>query len=417
VLSRGERALLRARAHATLRANWREGIDPSGREYAFTCPSPRRYKHQWYWDSCFHAIVWARLEPARARAELRTLLRAGNPDGFVPHTVFWHAHPRWRRAPLYATHAWRGDRATAHTQTPLLAFAWERVARASDDSRFAAEALDLLLAHADWFERERDPDGDGLITIVLPDESGLDDSPKYDPVFGRCAHWRAGYFGLVERYRRRGWDSRAIIAEHESHVEDVLVSVAHALSLRALARLMTGAGRAADAARLDRRAVRTEQALVERCWDERRGLFFDLAGRRERPIDVSTWAALTPLALGDAIPEAMRVRVVEEHLLHPRRYATPYGIPSVALEEPAFRPGFDRWRTWRGPAWVNAAWLLVPALDELGYREAADRIVTSLARAAARHGFREYYDPRTGRGHGATQFGWSTLIVDLLESR
>jgi hypothetical protein len=414
-----ERALLRARAELTLRENWREGIDVRGVEYAFTCPSPRRYKHQWYWDSCFHAIVWARLQPARARAELRTLLRAGRPDGFVPHTAFWHAHPRWRRAPLYATERWSGSAATASTQTPLLAFAWERVAHASahEEPGFAVEALDALLAHADWLDRERDPDGDGLIAILLPDESGLDDSPKYDPVFGRHAHWRPGYFELVERCRRRGWDSRAIIAAGDAHVEDVLVNVAHALSLRALARLMERAGRDADKARLDARAARTERALVERCWDERRGLFLDLAGRAERPVPVSTWSALTPLALGPAIPEAIRRRLVEEHLLHPRRYAAPFGIPSVALEEPAFRPGFDRWRTWRGAAWVNAAWLLVPALDELGHRAAGDRIVESLARAATRHGFREYYDALTGRGHGAQGFGWSTLVVDLLESR
>jgi hypothetical protein len=334
----------------------------------------------------------------------------------VPHTVFWHAHPRWRRAPLYATESWRGNGATAHTQTPLLAFAWERVARASEDEAgFATEALDALLAHADWMERERDPDGDGLITILLPDESGLDDSPKYDAVYGRNAHWRPGYFELVQRARRRGWNSRAIIAAGDAHVEDVLVSVAHALSLRALARLMAGAGRAGDAAALTARAARTERALVERCWDERRALFLDLAGRRERPVPVSTWSALTPLALGPAIPEQIRRRVVEQQLLHPRRYAAAVGIPSVAIEEPAFRPGFDRWRTWRGASWVNAAWLLVPALDELGYRDAAERIVGSLARAALRHGFCEYYDAHTGRGYGARGFGWSTLVLDLVE--
>jgi hypothetical protein len=30
-----------------------------------------------------------------------------------------------------------------------------------------------------------------------------------------------------------------------------------------------------------------------------------------------------------------------------------------------------------------------------------------------RHGFREYYNPVTGRGLGARNFGWSTLLVDL----
>jgi mannosylglycerate hydrolase MGH1-like protein len=396
-------------------ANWREGVRRDGTPFAFTCPCPGRYKHQWYWDSCFHAIVWSRLDPARARAELRTLLRAGRADGFVPHTAFWQAHPRWRRAPLYATTRVWGDAATASIQTPLLAYAWERVAAASpDEPGFAAEGLDALMAHADWLAHHRDPDGDGLLTILLPDESGLDDSPKYDPVYGRFAHHRPGYFRLVERCRRLGWDSRAIVAASEEHVEDVLVNVAHALSLRSLARLLRAAGRHDAAAVQDARARRTEAALLERCWDPRRGLFLDLAGSAEQRVAVSTWSALAPLALGDAIPAELRRRIVEEHLLDPRRYGARYGIPSISMEEPAFTPGFDRFRTWRGPSWINTAWLLVPPLRALGYAEAAERIVERLADAIGRDGFREYHDPRTGRGHGARGFAWSTLVVDLL---
>ena len=60
------------------------------------------------------------------------MLRGGRADGFVPHTVFWHSHPRWRRAPLYATQRVRGSRHTTTIGPPLLPFAWERVAAASD---------------------------------------------------------------------------------------------------------------------------------------------------------------------------------------------------------------------------------------------------------------------------------------------
>jgi len=408
---------LRADALRTLRANWREGVRRDGTPYAFTCPSARRYKHQWYWDSCFHAIVWAQAEPARARAELRTLLRAGDADGFVPHTAFWSAPAVWRRAPFYATRSPWGSLATASIQTPLLAFAWERVAaRSADEPGFAHEGLPALRAHADWLEEERDPDGDGLLSILLPDESGLDDSPKYDGVYGALAHHRPGYFRLVERCRRRGYGARALCAAGDLHVEDVLVNVAHALSLGALARLLAAAGDPA-ASLYEGRAARTVDALLERCWDEERGLFHDLAGRREVPVAVSTWSSLSPLALGDAVPEAIRRRLVEEHLLHPARYRAPVGIPSVSMEEPAFRPGFDRFRTWRGPSWVNTAWLLVPALDELGYGEDADRVVDGLLGAVAREGFREYYHPLTGAGLGATGFGWSTLLVELASRR
>ena len=70
-----------------LRQNWRgatEDVSTPTRQ-----PSPGRYPWQWYWDSCFAAIVWRRFEPARARPELESLLAAQRPDGFIGHTIFW----------------------------------------------------------------------------------------------------------------------------------------------------------------------------------------------------------------------------------------------------------------------------------------------------------------------------------------
>jgi glycogen debranching enzyme len=402
-----DRSRLRAAAERVLRANWREGRR-RGVPYAFTCPATPRYRHQWYWDSCFHAIAWLHFDVARARAELLTLLRAGRRDGFVPHTAFWDRPAAWRRAPFYGTDNVFGCSATATTQTPLLAVAFERVAAASHARpEFVREALPQLRRHYDWLARERDPDGDGLLTIILPDESGLDDSPKYDAVFGPLRHDRPGYFRLIDRCRRLRYDAGMIAERYDEHVEDVLFNVSYALALRALARLDDEHG-----ATFGERAARTEAALLERCYDVRTGLFFDLAGRNERPVRVSTWSSLAPLALS-GLPEDVRRRLVEEHLLHPSRYRARVGIPSVAIEEPTFFPGFQFWRCWRGPSWVNTAWLLVPAMRELGYEHEAERIVNSLELAAERHGFREYYNPLSGRGLGARGFGFSTLLIDL----
>jgi hypothetical protein len=63
---------------------------------------------------------------------------------------------------------------------------------------------------------------------------------------------------------------------------------------------------------------------------------------------------------------------------------------------------------------MNTAWLLVPPMFELGYVAEAERIVRSLELAVARWGYREYYNPLTGRGLGARGFGFATLLVDLL---
>jgi len=399
-----------AAAERVLHQNWRQGHrEVDGVPYAFTCPATPRYRHQWYWDSCFHAIAWRHLDPARARAELQTLVRAGRLDGFIPHTAFWVTPAYWRRAPFYGTHTVFGATATSTIQTPLIALAWELVAAASsDDPGFARAGLPQLRLHYDWLERERDPDGDGLLTIIHPDESGLDDSPKYDEVFGWMRHFRPGYFWLVERCRRLSYDAAAIVERYEEHVEDVLVNVFYALSLRALARLDPDRG-----AVYATRAQRTEAALLARCYDERTGLFFDLAGRSERQVRVSTWSSLAPLALS-SMPDDVRVRLVEDHLLHPRRYLVRCGIPSVALEEPSFKAGFALWKCWRGPSWVNTAWLLAAPLRELGYDDEAERIVRSLLIAADRHGLREYYNPISGHGLAARAFGFSTLLIDLL---
>jgi hypothetical protein len=398
---------IHALAERVLRANWREGVHRDGTPYAYTCPASPRYRHQWHWDSCFHAIAWCRYDVARAREELRTVLRGGRSDGFIPHTVFWHNHPRWRRAPFYATQRVRGSRHTTTIGPPLLPFAWERVAAAGDDEPgFASEALHALEAHLDWLERERDVDGDGLITILLPDESGIDDSPKYDPVYGPYAHYKPGYFRLVSRYGRLGWSAHEVAAAgNDMHVEDVWVNVAYALSLRAMARL---AGDDSYAYR----AARVEGALLERCLDPSTGLFFDLAGRDERPIRISTWSALTPLLLAD-LPEEVRRRLAEEHLLNPKRYGARYGIPSVAMDEPSFKPGFDVWRTWRGPSWMNVAWLLLARLGDLGYADEAARIGAGLVAAVRRGGLREYYDPGSGQGLAARGFAMSALVADM----
>jgi hypothetical protein len=54
-------------------------------------------------------------------------------------------------------------------------------------------------------------------------------------------------------------------------------------------------------------------------------------------------------------------------------------------------------------------------LVRLGYTEAATVLSTRLGEAVAPAGLREYYDPYTGRGMGASDFGWSSPILEMLE--
>ena len=87
-------------AEAVLEASHAEG-ERRGVRYSYTRPSPSRYPWQWYWDSCFAAIVWRRFDPQRPRDELSSLLNAMRPDGFIGHVIFWDQPLTWKRLVYY----------------------------------------------------------------------------------------------------------------------------------------------------------------------------------------------------------------------------------------------------------------------------------------------------------------------------
>lgn len=386
-------ATIRALCETTLRQNWRQGTrDADGAPFAYTCPSPGHYPWQWYWDSCFAAIAWRHFDPARSRRELESLLSAQRPDGFIGHTIFWNTPLTGRRRLTYNVTS-RHALMTASIQPPLLAWAW-RIAVGDP-----AEVPGIVRHHA-WIAEHRDLDGDGLVWIVQPDESGLDTSPQFDAIWGHRAHGRPGFIALVRRNRKLGFDLRRVVAAGGPVCCEVMTNVLNNLSRLALGQ------------------PSLTPVMVERMYDEDRGLFRPLARPEPRGDAALTWAALSPLALPD-LPEAIGRRLVEEHLLDAASFLTAVAPPSVAVNDPSFtlsdesRLGFRRY--WRGPTWVNAAWLLWLGLVRLGYAEHADELVARLAGAIAVADLREYYNPFSGCGMGAVDFAWSALIVDMLE--
>jgi len=80
------------------------------RDFDFVCPSKTTYPFQWFWDSCFHAIVLSHLDPVRAESELTSLLANQQPDGLVPHVTFWQREEfevRLAGCPLARVRRWR----------------------------------------------------------------------------------------------------------------------------------------------------------------------------------------------------------------------------------------------------------------------------------------------------------------------
>jgi glycogen debranching enzyme len=257
------------------------------------------------------------------------------------------------------------------------------------------------------------PDGDGLLSIITRFESGLDYSPAYGD--GRGNPFAVYFPPRLDELRNRlaGFDLRRIFAAGRQ-LEDVLFNTVYSDGLRALSRLASQAHDAELAAWADGAASRVTQALLERCWDERAGLFFNLSGRAETAVRTRTIVSFLPLLLPD-LPRDVAAKLVER-LLDERTFWTRYPVASVALDEPSFRRDNRVWRIrfiWRGPCSMNTNWFVARGLRRHGYDAEADELAERSRALVERGGFNEFFDPVDGRPVGAPDFGWATLAVDL----
>ena len=408
-----------ASARRVLTGNRRRGVSEwDGTSFDFVCPSPTHYPFQWFWDSAFHAIALLQIDPDLAKQELRCLMQGAQPDGYIAHMLLWEKkqNPEW----LMPDYSIRLDHPfyTGTIQPPVIARAVERIHEATKDTAFVREIFPPMVRFFDWLARVRDQDGDGLVAVIQPDESGLDASPKYDEAMGIPSQPPSETLPALRRSMQRLF--RAY--ENESHdeqarngvflFEDVMVNAIYADGLRALAHLAGAAG-LDGAADFERRAKRTLDALMEKCWDPERGLFWDLSGAGEERVRVLTFTSLFPLILPD-LDKSVAARLVNDHLLNEKEFWLPYPIPSVAATEPSFDPTWQTGTTWRGPTWVNVNWYLYWGLRQHGFADVAHELARRTVAMQAQSGIREFYDPYTAEGQGATSFGWSCLVLDML---
>jgi hypothetical protein len=408
---------MRAAVRALYDRNRQQGIATwCGLEYDFVCPSTGTYPFQWFWDSCFHTVALAHFDLPRARSEVRSLLANAQPDGFVAHVTFWQ---RERYEAMLATYAiaYRTPYLSDCIQPPVLAEAAAAAAHGEGGDAFLVEVLPKVVAYFEWLDRMRDPDRDGLIATLQPDESGLDHTPKYDAYLGvervTLADFTAAWERVAHPYAAVGRDHDRMFALDRFVCADVLVNTIYAENQRVLADLLERTGDAGGAARFRSRAKRTVDALVAKCWDAEDGLFYDRVGRDGRGrLRVNTVSSLMPLVL-DIPREAADALIAQ--IEDPRRYKAPFPVPSTALDEPGYlKPDADSRLVWRGPTWINTNWYLARGLRRHGREDLARTIEDRSAALVEQSGFREYYDPFTGTGFGAEGFSWTALALDML---
>lgn len=388
----------------------------SGLEY--TVPSPEIYPFQWLWDSCFHAIILSSFDLVSAKREIESVVSRPLPGGLLPHIIYWEdpKHPLWGRELRgdVIDAAWGTKGTSAITQPPLLARAAFEVFAKDKDIEFLKRLYPRMRAHYMYLIEERTFSNDHLAYIINPDESGEDNSPRFDgpqeliPVHSALQSLDKRIMRMEQNAACK-FDARGCMCKYFA-VADVTFNVVFTDGLEYLALI-------ADVLDLknDRDFFKKEKRLVDAGIRARlhmgRGEFYDYDSNTTAHAIVKTWSLFMPL-FGGLVSEEEAQHLVCDLLLNPELFWTPYPVPSTAKNEPAFDPGDG---FWRGPVWIASNWFVYRGLRRYGYNDVAEELRQKTVTLIEVYGFREHYNPITGEGLGAHDFTWGGLVLDMFK--
>jgi len=418
----------------------------------WTVPAGELYPHQWLWDSCFIAIGLRHLDIERAQTELTSLLRGQWSNGMLPNIIFssdkiYHQDRElWssRVSPYSPSYV----ATSGITQPPMLAEAVVRVGeklKMPDRRSWYHQMYPALLDYHKWLYRDRDPHKEGLIILVHPYESGLDNSPpwiselrkhsmpkwirlfeklhldfivnffrrdtRHVPPGQRISNVEAlAYWAALRRLRRKAYNWEAILSRSLFAVEDLPFNAILVRANQLLVQIAKSIGEDLPADLIEA-MERTEKAL-EQLWDEDTGQYYTRSFISHKLVQDSTVATLLPLYAGSISQE--RAKRLVGLLGSPEKFGLRWPVPSV----PKDSPYFDELKYWQGPTWINTNWLIIDGLERYGFTTEAQQLRDRTLQLLRNDDMSEYFSPLSGQPAGAENFSWTAaLAIDLLKSQ
>lgn len=379
-------------------------------DHRYTAPSldtgdfgRKDYANQFLWDTCFHAVSWRWIDPVMAQDELLSLVSrqvADGPDaGMIPHCNYWRGG---------GSYLWGQDDRSSITQPPLIASAARLVYERSGSREFLQAIYEPVRAYHDWFDRRRDPDGDGLVTLIHPWESGGDALTRWDKPMKVTSFTheslRSARHELAHVVATLHCDAQALAEAGWYSVEPMDYNAIRAADMEAMGYIAGVLGKPEDVEMWGRRVEVVRRAFQSKMIVE--GRPYDLDGLDEQPIVQDSAGQLVTLFGGMVTPEQAETLVSQ---LREARFWTTYPVPTTPTDSPKFAP--DTY--WRGNVWASINWLIYQGLRRYGYIDLADELAARSLALLEQSGFCEYYHPLTGQGLGGTEFGWSSALVEI----
>ncbi len=361
---------------------------------------PDKWEYPWYasWDTAFHMIPFARIDPDYAKRQLILFLREWymHPNGELPAYEFEFSDVN---PPVHAWACWRVYKMTGP--------------RGKRDRAFLASAFQKLLLNFTWWVNRKDPEGRNVFSggFLGLDNIGLFDRSK--PLPGGDYLYQADGTAWMAFYCGTMLSMALELATGDPAYEDMASKFfEHFVAIASAMNTLGGTG----------------------LWDEREGFYYDQIECRGRawPLKVRSLVGLLPLIAVEifdqqtvdrlpgfkkrmqwfldnrrdlarfisymkcrgkdspgalymlAIPSEDRLKRVLHYLLDENEFLSPFGIRSLSRihrEHPVsfqmngveqrveYMPGesssglFGGNSNWRGPIWFPVNYLIIEALQ------------------------------------------------------
>ena len=411
----------------------------------YTMPAGNLYPHQWLWDSCFIAIGLAEFDIERAKTEIQSLLRGQWSNGMLPNIIFANGDKHRRDKNIWQSwrNAYSPDKLSTSgiTQPPMLAEAIVRIGQKLpkiERRSWYQDMFPALLNYHSWLYNERDPHHEGLVLLIHPWESGLDNSPPWieqlhlhsKPYWIRIIeslrldkiavllrrdtkHVPPGqrvnnidallYFSIIQRLRRKNWDIERILSRSHFSVQDlafncILIRANH--HLKTIAKTI---GHELPDSLIDS-MKKTEEAL-DGLWDGFYKQYYSRTFITHKLIKEPSLSTLLPLYAG--IIDKERADQLVGLIRSTKQFGSTYPVPSVPIQSSWYKElGY-----WQGPTWINTNWLIADGLERYGYDQDAKHIREKSIELVQKHGPYEYFSSKNGTPAGARDFSWSAALT------
>ncbi|MGL4172736.1 MAG: amylo-alpha-1,6-glucosidase [Actinomycetota bacterium] len=319
---------------------WSSIVDPAGGLRRRTVLMSKNWMDRaWGWDTCFNAVgLYGHDELALDQA--LTMLDHPDADGMLPDCVD-------DRGPLHV-----------FTKPPMQGWALRRLLDrgVNPSDQVLTHALDALTRWTQWWR-----DGVGTRGYEHGFDSGWDNSTAFD-------HGSPMLSPDIATYLTIQLDTQALIADR--------------------------LGRAHQATQFRADADRLARWVIDELWRGDGFVVRTPAGEQES----TSLLTLVPLALGDRLPEGIRVAMVARL----RRFIGRYGLATEELVSPHYHA--DDY--WRGPMWAPPTVLIIEALAARESTLARD-LVKRYTAACQVGGMAENHDPNHGAGYRDPAYTWT----------